>query len=68
MRKPNTVSSLNEQPGYERVIPGSVLMKDGLSVKLPSEWLAKGDGLPPGADFVDQLKYGSDVLMLKRVQ
>ena len=62
-----TVSSLNEQPGYERVIDGSSLMKDGLSVKLPSEWLAKGDGLPPGADFLDQLTYGSDVITLKRV-
>ncbi len=61
------VASLNEQPGYERVIAGSVLMKDGLSVKLPSEWLAKGDGLPPGAEFRDQMDYGSDILMLQRV-
>ena len=63
-----SVSSLNEQPGYERVIASSVLMKDGLTVKLTSAWLAKGDGLPPGADFLDQLTYGSDVLMLKRVR
>jgi hypothetical protein len=61
------VASLNEQPGYERVIAGSVLMKDGLSVKLPNEWLAKGDSLPPGAEFREQLEYGSDILMLQRV-
>jgi hypothetical protein len=63
-----SVASLNEQPGYERVVAGSALMKDGLTVKLPSEWLAKGDSLPPGAEFRDQLEYGSDVLMLKRAK
>ena len=69
MNRPRTrvTGALNEQPGYERIIGGSTLMKTGFSVSLPSMWLAKGDELP-GPEFRDQLTYGSDILMLKRVQ
>ena len=59
------VTSLNDRPGRERVLTGEALTS-GISVHLPNEWLAKGDG---GLDreFADQQHYGADILLLKRL-
>jgi Melibiase/Glycosyl hydrolase family 36 C-terminal domain len=60
------VTSLNDRPGRDRVITGEVLMS-GIAVHLPDAWLAKGDGAFSN-EFADQEKYGSDVLLLERVE
>ena len=44
---------------------GEALM-NGISVHLPNEWLAKGDGAF-NREFEDQQHYGSDLLLLKRI-
>jgi alpha-galactosidase len=59
------VTSLNERPGRERELAARELTQ-GISVHLPNEWLAKGDGAP-GGEFAGQQRYGSDILMLQRL-
>ncbi len=59
------VTSLNDRPGREKVLTGEVL-SSGISTHLPNEWLAKGDGAP-NREFADQQHYGSDILLLKRL-
>jgi len=59
------VTSLNERPGRDRILTAAELAGDGLEVKVPDQWMAKGDGLP-GKEYEDQLQYGSDVLILRR--
>ena len=59
------VTSLNDRPGRDRTISGDSLMK-GLSVQLPDKWLSEGDGIFSN-EFADQLKIGSDILLLQRV-
>jgi hypothetical protein len=59
------VTSLNERPGRERELAAGELTQ-GISVHLPNEWLAKGDGALDG-EFADQQRYGSDILMLQRL-
>jgi hypothetical protein len=61
------VTSLNDRPGRDRIIEGGTLLDGGIAVKLPDDWLAKGDGMA-GKEFEDQLRYGSDILLLRRVQ
>jgi hypothetical protein len=58
------VTSLNDRPGRERVVTGQALM-DGIVEHLPEEWLSKGDGAIK--EFADQQKYGSDILLLRRL-
>jgi alpha-galactosidase len=58
------VTSLNARPGRETIVDGEHLMK-GISVKLPEQWLAAGDGMYSD-EFADQMQYGSDVLLLAR--
>ena len=60
------VTSLNDRPGRDRVIDGKMLTTSGIAVNLPDPWLAKGDGLA-GKEFEDQLRYGSDILLLRRL-
>lgn len=60
------VTSLNQRPGRERSFSGAELASTGLDLKLPDEWMAKGDGLPDPR-YQDQLTYGSDVLLLRKV-
>jgi len=60
------VTSLNDRPGRDRTITGDSLMK-GIAVRLPDKWLAEGDGVY-GSEFADQLRYGSDILLLKRIE
>jgi hypothetical protein len=59
------VTSLNDRPGRDRTATGSVLSAAGLEVKLPDDWLAKGDALPD-ARYQDQLTYGSDVILFRK--
>jgi hypothetical protein len=58
------VTSLNDRPGRVRVMTGEALMS-GIAAHLPNEWLAKGDGAI--SEFADQQKYGSDILLLRRL-
>ena len=58
------VTSLNDRPEREKVMTGEALM-DGITTHLPDEWLAKGDGAI--SEFAEQQKYGSDILLLRRV-
>ncbi len=58
------VTSLNDRPGRGKVMTGEALM-NGIATHLPNEWLAKGDGAL--AEYADQQKYGSDILLLRRV-
>jgi hypothetical protein len=58
------VTSLNDRPGRDRVMTGESLMS-GIAAHLPNEWLAKGDGAI--SEFADQQKYGSDILLLRRL-
>jgi len=60
------VKSLNDRPGRDRVLTGEALTS-GISEHLPDEWLAKGDGSAVSDEFADQLKIGSDILLLKRL-
>lgn len=60
------VTSLNDRPGRDRVIKGNSLMK-GISERLPNEWLTVGDG-GYNKEFSDQLRYGSDILLLTRLK
>ena len=60
------VTSLNDRPGRDRTHSGSELVNAGLDVKLPDDWLVKGDGLPDPR-YQDQLTYGSDVILLHKV-
>jgi alpha-galactosidase len=60
------VTSLNDRPGRERTVTGAALLQEGLAFALPDPWLASGDGLP-GTAFEDQLRYGSDLILLRRV-
>lgn len=60
------VTSLNDRPGRDRIIEGDSLMK-GISVRLPNEWLAAGDG-GTNKEFAEQTLYGSDILMLTRLK
>ncbi|MGH9544906.1 MAG: alpha-galactosidase [Terriglobales bacterium] len=59
------VTSLNDRPGRERIMSGEALTT-GISVHLPNEWLAKGDGAFTH-EFADQQQYGSDILLLRRL-
>jgi hypothetical protein len=59
------VTSLNDRPGRDRIITGDSLMK-GISVALPDQWLAGGDD-GAGKEFAGQLSYGSDILLLKKL-
>lgn len=58
-------TSLNDRPGRDRTITGDSLMK-GVSVSLPDKWLAQGDGVF-SQEFAGQLRYGSDILLLRRL-
>jgi hypothetical protein len=58
------VTSLNDRPGRDKVMTGEALM-NGIAAHLPNEWLAKGDGAI--SEFADQQKYGSDILLLRRL-
>ena len=58
-------TSLNERPRRQRELTAGDLAQ-GISVHLPNEWLAKGDGVLDG-EFADQQRYGSDILMLQRL-
>jgi Melibiase/Glycosyl hydrolase family 36 C-terminal domain len=60
------VTSLNDRPGRERIFTGEALA-NGISEHLPNEWLAKGDASLMNSEFADQLNYGSDILLLKRL-
>jgi phage gp46-like protein len=55
---------LNDRPGRGKVITAVALM-NGISVHLPNEWLANGDG-PFSTEFTDQQRYGSDIWLLRR--
>jgi hypothetical protein len=59
------VTSLNDRPGRDRVLTAEALM-NGISVHLPNEWLANGDGAFD-SEFADQQRYGSDILLLQRL-
>jgi hypothetical protein len=59
------VTSLNDRPGRDRIIAGDKLM-NGIPVALPDKWLAEGDG-GASKEFVGQLSYGSDILLLTRL-
>ena len=59
------VTSLNERPGRQRELTAGDL-NQGISVHLPNDWLAKGDGALDG-EFADQQRYGSDILILQRL-
>jgi hypothetical protein len=43
---------------------GEALMS-GIAAHLPNEWLVKGDGAI--SEFAGQQKYGSDILLLRRL-
>ena len=60
------VTSLNDRPGRDRTIDGATLTTSGIVFNLPDPWLAKGDG-SAGKEFDDQLRYGSDIILLKRL-
>jgi Glycosyl hydrolase family 36 C-terminal domain len=60
------ITSLNDRPGRDRIIDGVTLTTGGIAVNLPDSWLAKGDG-SAGKEFEDQLRYGSDILLLRRL-
>ena len=60
------VTSLNDRPGRDRVMTGAALMS-GIAVHLPDEWLAKGDGSFSN-EFAAQQTYGSDILLLHRME
>jgi alpha-galactosidase len=60
------VTSLNDRPGRDRTFSGSELAASGLDVKLPDDWLVKGDGLPDPR-YQNQLTYGSDVILVRKV-
>jgi hypothetical protein len=60
------VTSLNDRPGRDRVLTGEALT-NGISEHLPDEWLAKGDSSVVNDEYADQLKIGSDILLLKRL-
>ncbi len=60
------VTSLNERPGRDRTIAGQELMAKGLKIQLPNQWLVRGDGFP-AKKYEDQLHYGSDVILLRRL-
>jgi len=60
------ITSLNQRPGRGRDVSGAELASPGLKVKLPDEWLAKGDGLPD-PKYEDQLRYGSDIVLVRRI-
>jgi len=60
------VTSLNDRPGRDRILTGEALI-DGISEHLPNEWLAKGDSSLMNSEFSDQVNYGSDILLLKRL-
>jgi hypothetical protein len=59
------VTSLNDRPGREKVFDGEALMK-GVAEHLPDQWLSSGDGAM--SEFAEQQTYGSDILLLQRVQ
>ncbi len=59
------VTSLNDRPGRDRIIAGDSLMK-GTSVALPDKWLAQGDD-GASKEFAGQQSYGSDILLLERL-
>jgi len=61
------VRSLNDRPGRDRIITGEELTTAGIHLKLPDPWLVQGDGLPD-AKYEDQLRYGSDVILFRRVK
>src|SRR5262249_8721371 len=60
------VVSLNDRPARERTIAGDDLMK-GISVSLPDKGLSAGDGAF-SAERVNQQLYGSDILLLRKLQ
>ena len=60
------VTCLNDRPGRERILTGEALT-NGISEHLPNQWLANGDGHLETGEFADQLRIGSDILLLKRV-
>jgi hypothetical protein len=58
------VTSLNDRPEREKVITGESLM-NGIATHLPNQWLTSGDGAI--SEFAAQQKYGSDILLLRRI-
>jgi hypothetical protein len=60
------VTSLNDRPGREKILTGEKLIS-GISEHLPDTWLATGDGALNG-EFADQQRYGSDILLLQRIE
>ncbi len=63
-QKTYVLTSLNETGGRERSIAGDVLMRDGIGVSLPHEWLGRGAGLPDKR-YENQLGYGSDIILIR---
>jgi hypothetical protein len=59
------LTSLNDRPGREKVVTAEALT-NGISVHLPNDWLANGDG-PFSTEFTDQQRYGSDIWLLQRM-
>jgi len=59
------VTSLNDRPGRERILTGEALTS-GIPIHLPNEWLANGDGALK-SEAGNQQQYGSDILLLKRL-
>ena len=62
-QKTYVLTSLNEPGGREKRMAGDVLMRDGIQVSLPHEWLGKGDGLDKR--YENQLGYGSDIILIR---
>jgi hypothetical protein len=62
-RKTYVLTSLNETGGREKRMAGDVLMRDGIPLALPHEWLGKGDGLDKR--YEKQLGYGSDIILIR---
>ena len=61
------VTSLNDRPGKDRILTGEALT-NGIAEHLPNEWIANGDGHIEASEFADQLRIGSDILVLKRIE
>jgi hypothetical protein len=67
------VSSFNERPGKEKMIGGCELMRDGLTMTLPHPYLAKANyqlakmDEATRAEFEKQLIYGSDVIVMTKM-
>ena len=58
------VTSLNDRPGRDRTLTGAALM-NGIPEHLPNAWLTNGDGAIK--EFANQQRYGSDILLIRRL-